>query len=166
MKEKLFALMKSEGLKSSQLAEMLEINPAGVSHILAGRNKPGFDLLQKILRRFPRINPDWLLLDSDKMYRTNTTEFQSSVGVSSVPGASTSARGIADGLFGQSSISKPATSASSIGGNPGADKLPADIASLTSAVNDSVGGRQNVAVERVVIFYTDQTFESFSPTKR
>ena len=66
--------MKNEGLKPSQLAELLEINPAGISHILAGRNKPGFDLLQKILRRFPRINPDWLLLDSDKMYRDSEPE--------------------------------------------------------------------------------------------
>ena len=71
MREKLLDLMKNEGLKPSQLAELLGINPAGISHILAGRNKPGFDLLQKILRRFPRINPDWLLLDSDKMYRPN-----------------------------------------------------------------------------------------------
>ena len=53
MREKLLDLMKNEGLKPSQLAEQLEINPAGISHILAGRNKPGFDLLQKILRRFP-----------------------------------------------------------------------------------------------------------------
>ena len=50
MREKLLDLMKNEGLKPSQLAELLEINPAGISHILAGRNKPGFDLLQKILR--------------------------------------------------------------------------------------------------------------------
>lgn len=69
MREKLLALMKSEGLKPSQLAELLDINPAGVSHILAGRNKPGFDLLQKILRRFPRISPDWLMLDAERMYR-------------------------------------------------------------------------------------------------
>ena len=45
MREKLLDLMKNEGLKPSQLAELLEINPAGISHILAGRNKPGFDLL-------------------------------------------------------------------------------------------------------------------------
>ena len=69
MREKLLDLMKSEGLKPSQLAELLGVNPAGISHILAGRNKPGFDLLQKILRRFPQINPDWLLLDSQQMYR-------------------------------------------------------------------------------------------------
>lgn len=61
--------MKSEGLTSSRLAEILEIQPSGISHIVSGRNKPGFDLLQKILRRFPRINPDWLLLDSPTIYR-------------------------------------------------------------------------------------------------
>ena len=51
MKEKLQQLMKSEGLTSSRMAEILGIQPSGISHILAGRNKPGFDLLQKILRR-------------------------------------------------------------------------------------------------------------------
>lgn len=66
MKEKLQQLMKSEGLTSSRMAEILGIQPSGISHILAGRNKPGFDLLQKILRRFPRVNPDWLLLDSNR----------------------------------------------------------------------------------------------------
>ena len=85
-------LMKNEGLKPSQLAELLEINPAGISHILAGRNKPGFDLLQKILRRFPRINPDWLLLDSDKMYRDSEPE-------QSAPAAAVESS-ISDGLFG------------------------------------------------------------------
>ncbi|MFR6416030.1 MAG: helix-turn-helix domain-containing protein [Alistipes shahii] len=52
---------------------MLGINPAGISHILKDRNKPSFDLLQKILRRFPQINPDWLLLDSTQMYRDEHT---------------------------------------------------------------------------------------------
>lgn len=74
MKAKLHHLIKSEGLTASRFAEMLEIQPAGVSHILAGRNKPSFDLLQKILRRFPKINPDWLLLDSEQMYRDGWNE--------------------------------------------------------------------------------------------
>ena len=80
MKAKLQHLIKSEGLTASRFAEMLEIQPAGVSHILAGRNKPSFDLLQKILRRFPKINPDWLLLDSDQMYREGWNEAGSSMG--------------------------------------------------------------------------------------
>ncbi|MFI3301586.1 MAG: helix-turn-helix domain-containing protein [Rikenellaceae bacterium] len=69
MKEKIVQLMKSEGLTPSRLAEILEIQPSGVSHLVSGRNKPGFDLLQKILRRFPNINPYWLMLDDEDMYR-------------------------------------------------------------------------------------------------
>ena len=69
MREKLLSLMRSEGLTSSRLAELLGIQPSGISHILSGRNKPSFDFVQKILRRFPTINPDWLLLDQGPMYR-------------------------------------------------------------------------------------------------
>lgn len=74
MREKLLVLMKNEGLTSSRLAELLGIQPSGISHILAGRNKPSFDLVQKILRRFPRINPDWLLLDGQEMYRSDEND--------------------------------------------------------------------------------------------
>ena len=70
MKEKLSNFMKNEGLTSSRLAEILETQPSSISHIISGRNKPGFDLLQKILQRFPKVNPDWLLLDSEQMYRS------------------------------------------------------------------------------------------------
>ncbi len=69
MKQKIVQLMKSEGLSSSRLAEILEIQPSGVSHLVSGRNKPSFELLQKILRRFPNINPYWLILDDKNMYR-------------------------------------------------------------------------------------------------
>lgn len=75
MREKLLRLMQTEGLTSSRLAELLETQPSSISHLLSGRNKPSFDLIQKILRRFPRINPDWLLLDSDRMFRNDVTEF-------------------------------------------------------------------------------------------
>lgn len=76
MKDKLLELLKRESLKSGQFAEMLGVNPAGISHILSGRNKPGFDLLQKILRQFPNLNPDWLILDSEQMYREKSQSAQ------------------------------------------------------------------------------------------
>ena len=67
MGEKLLKLMKSEGLTSSRLAELLGTGASNISHIISGRSKPGYDLLRKILLRFPRINPDWLLLDDETM---------------------------------------------------------------------------------------------------
>lgn len=72
MREKLLKLMETEHLTASRLAELLGIRSSGISHILSERNKPSFDLLQKILKRFPNISPDWLLLDSDQMYRDQT----------------------------------------------------------------------------------------------
>ncbi|MFI3248382.1 MAG: helix-turn-helix transcriptional regulator [Rikenellaceae bacterium] len=75
MKDKITYLMKSEGLTTTRLAEILEIQPSAVSHLASGRNKPSYDNLQKILRRFPRINPDWLLLDSDEPYRKDEDIF-------------------------------------------------------------------------------------------
>ena len=70
MKEKLEFLIKNKGLSSTSLARLLEIQPSGVSHIMSGRNKPSFDLVTKILRAFPDINPDWLLLDADEPFRS------------------------------------------------------------------------------------------------
>ena len=69
MKEKLEFLLKNKGLNATSLARLLDIQPSGLSHILSGRNKPSFDLVVKILKVFPEINPDWLLLDSEVIFR-------------------------------------------------------------------------------------------------
>lgn len=149
--------MKHEGLKPSQLAEMLGINPAGISHILKDRNKPSFDLLQKILRRFPQLNPDWLLLDSTQMYRDEYTDVPK-------PSAPTVAPQLPIddglyGLFGSPEIEAAAPKA--------ARQEPEDFESFAqSTAAQFPVSRTGANVQRVVLFYDDQTFESFSPTKR
>jgi len=153
MREKLLDLMKTEGLKSSQLAEILGVNPAGISHILAGRNKPGFDLLQKMLRRFPRISPDWLLLDSGPMYRDPEN---TGIAMTSNHGpASTkeSATPLGD-LFTSKQPAAP-TAPTSIPAAPTAESLPPE--------NPK---RRQAAIKRVVIFYDDDSFEAYFPTMR
>ena len=62
-------LLREKQLNATSLARLLEIQPSGISHILSGRNKPSFDLVVKILRAFPDVNPDWLLLDSTEVWR-------------------------------------------------------------------------------------------------
>ena len=69
MKAKLEFILKNKGVNATTLARMLDIQPSGLSHILSGRNKPSFDLVVKILKVFPDLNPDWLLLDSEKIFR-------------------------------------------------------------------------------------------------
>ena len=146
--------MKSEGITSSRMADILGIQPSGISHILAGRNKPGFDLLQKILRRFPQINPDWLLLDSPQMYRDE----HPGISQASAP-ASASQLPIDNDLFG--SVEAKAVS-------PKADRQEPEIvgAPAQSAASQFPVSRTGASVLRVILFYDDQTFESFEPTKR
>jgi transcriptional regulator with XRE-family HTH domain len=71
MDKKLRILMQNENLSASKLADILEIKPAAVSHILSGRNKPSFELICKIVNRFPHINPYWLLGDSQDILNSN-----------------------------------------------------------------------------------------------
>lgn len=69
MKEKINLILQSEGLTNARFAEILGIQTSSVSHLIAGRNKPSYDLIQKILRRFPRISSDWFMLDQGSPYR-------------------------------------------------------------------------------------------------
>lgn len=146
MHEKLPILMKSEGLTSSRLAELLGIQPSGISHLISGRNKPSFDLLQKILRRFPNINPDWLLLDSEEMYRKENN-------------AATKGD-----LLDASKSEMPAFSANqteetnSTTERNNETKSGADVATILSAQTDGSSQRK---VKRVILLYNDHSFESY-----
>ena len=166
MKEKLQELLDRENLRPGQLAERLDVNPASISHILKGRNKPGIEFLQKILRAFPKLNPDWLLLDSAQYERDGATALQQGV-PGAQNGASSSAAHVAGphaaagnpSLFGQpvNSGSTPTASgslfAAGASGTPGAG-MP------------DGGSAHDKAVKRVIVLYTDNTFESYTPTSR
>lgn len=169
MREKLLDLMKSEGLKPSQLAERLEINPAGISHILAGRNKPSFDFLQKMLLKFPRLNPDWLLLDKGPMYRSGATAAATGTAVngrSLETGAGSGAAGPA-GTKGSAgtTLFGPAADDASITASPTAPAATSS-AALTAEALQQATLRGHGAVRRIVILYDDHTFESYTPSER
>ena len=139
MKEKIEFLLRNKGLTSPQLARMLEIQPSGISHILSGRNKPSFDLVVKILRAFPDIDPDWLLLDGEQIFRTGESAPTSSADIA--PAAEVS-------LFG---------SVENIEISRGSDEQKNEQTTIFSNRQSS-----QKAVKRVIILYADNTFESFS----
>lgn len=68
--KRLRLLLGEEGLTSSQFAKIVGYRPSSISHILSGRNKPGFDFIQEILKKFENVNPEWLILGRGEMYRT------------------------------------------------------------------------------------------------
>lgn len=74
MKTRIEKLMRSEGLTSVKLAELLSVQPSNISHIMSGRNNPSYDLIVKIIERFPNVNPEWLLLGKGGVYKCKIDE--------------------------------------------------------------------------------------------
>ena len=147
MREKLLNLMKSEQLTASKLAELLDIQPSGISHILSGRNKPSFDLVQKILRRFPRVNPDWLLLDKDEMYRT--------IDIEPKPAALHS---ISTDELDDTMQQSPASGMTAPATNTTSASTPAQ--QIAAAYAPKSGN-----VKRVIVLFDDHTFESYEVSR-
>ena len=129
--------MQNENLSASRLAEILEIQPAAISHILKGRNKPSFDLICKIVKRFPQINPHWLLGDAEEIYATSAP---------SVAATPTTAPG--GTLFSQAD-------------DPSTTGEKSNTATPQANVPISTLGRADI--EKIIIVYRDQTFEELRP---
>ena len=136
MNEKLRILMQKENLTASRIAEILGIQPAAVSHILKGRNKPSFELICKIVNKFPQINPYWLLGDAEKMYNAEQ-----------VP----TIRHESGTLFDASNVNIDNTTKSA----------KSDISEFATNATTSTLGRSNI--EKIIIVYRDQTFEELRP---
>jgi transcriptional regulator with XRE-family HTH domain len=144
MNEKLRILMQNEKLTASKLAEILEVKPAAISHILSGRNKPSFELLCKLVNRFPQINPYWLMGDAQEMYNSSSA---TAVPASSAEITPSSTSGT---LFDQ----KPEQQSNSEKSNISDESQIAPISTL---------GRTDI--DKIIIVYRDQTFEELRPKR-
>lgn len=69
MNTRLQQFLSVENISQSQLADTLGVARASISHILSGRNKPGFDFIESLSRHYPTINLEWLITGKGKMYK-------------------------------------------------------------------------------------------------
>lgn len=59
--ERFKQLLKILNIAPSQFADTMGVPRATISHLLAGRNKPSIDFINKLHEAFPHININWLL---------------------------------------------------------------------------------------------------------
>lgn len=71
-------VMAESGKSKSDLATLLSVSLAQLSHISSGRNKPGLELIQKLIQHFPKISAEWLLSGEGERLKTqgNSEEFE------------------------------------------------------------------------------------------
>ena len=73
MNNRLQQFLAAENISQSQFADSIQVARASVSHILAGRNKPGFDFLERMARRYPNLSLEWMISGRGKMYKVRKT---------------------------------------------------------------------------------------------
>lgn len=74
MNTRLQQFLAAENITQAQLADSLNVARAGISHILAGRNKPSYDFLSALMVHYPRLNVEWLMFGKGKMYKENQAQ--------------------------------------------------------------------------------------------
>ena len=71
MQERLNEIIEQKGLTATKFAALIGVNASTISHILAGRNKPGFDIINNIAKTFPDIDLGWLITGNGSMYTSS-----------------------------------------------------------------------------------------------
>ena len=76
MNLRLQQFINAENITQSELADTIGVARGSISHILSGRNKPSFDLIEKMAVCYPALNIEWLITGKGKMYKNHSTVVQ------------------------------------------------------------------------------------------
>lgn len=145
LNQKIKQILVEKQLSPSYFADEIGVQRSSISHILSGRNKPSFEIIQKIVKRFPDLGYEWLMDDTNtiQMPKNNSLPNQHSFSAQS----GTDMDELGDYKKGMLS-----------------DKSAKAIINGKSSgfiVNSAVGGK---TVERILIFYSDKSFAEYSPS--
>lgn len=165
MQDRIKKIMEDMQLSPSAFADRLQVGRAVISHILNGRNNPSLDIVMRILDKIDNINSDWLLSGIGEMYKSDYKNIsQPSYG--SNQNFNSQLRASEPDLFSQNPISpynEPKTN----------EYRKENIVEQPKSVPENIVYKEVIpqkAVERkvnkIIIYYTDNTFEIFNTDNR
>jgi plasmid maintenance system antidote protein VapI len=139
IKDRILNILREENLSSSKFADILDVQRSSISHIISGRNKPSLDFIQKVLKNFPSISPDWLIIGKGEMYlKTEQQEFD----FDSPPV-----------IENEKKVEK----------NSDSIKIENNSSDSMNIVNNVLPKVKNI--ERIIVFFDNGTFEELKPGK-
>ena len=125
---------------------------SSLSHLLSGRNKPSLDFILKILDVFPEVDLYWVLNGKGtfpKSESENTINLSTSTPVPDIQNMEIKMEKTAD-LFSEAMPNKK---------NLAEEKQP----TFFSNMQNLVLPQNNSEIDRIVIFYKNGTFKTYSP---
>lgn len=141
MQERFKQLLEEKELTATRFAAMIKVNASAMSHILNGRSKPGFDVLDKIAQAFPDVNLNWLISGKGTIYNNSTVN-------------PIKAQPVQKSLF-EEEPKKPEAPA-----EPPVKTAPAGYsAEIGAAV---IAAPANKKIKRIILFFDDGSFEDYA----
>ncbi|MEZ7885016.1 MAG: helix-turn-helix transcriptional regulator [Bacteroidales bacterium] len=140
MKDRLLQLMQLEQLSPAKFADILGIQRSGLSHILSGRNKPGYEFISKLLLKFPTVSAEWLITGKGKMYKQELVQEQH------IDRKKENSRD----LF-SSQIDEP-------------QKVENQLRENSIKIENKPEIRKNRVLMKIIMIYDDMTFEEIKPS--
>ena len=155
MKDRIFLLIETKELTFGKFADEIGVERSTMSHIKSDRSKPSLDMAQKVLARYPEVSAEWLILGRGPMFRQTSDSQELD-------------------LFSQIGLNDSKSEVNSDKVEPIQATTSTESKKMDLPTEDSVnvGGKKDEqqrvffnppkperVVERVMIFYSDQTFE-------
>ena len=154
--ERLEHILQKYDLSASKLADLLEVQRSGISHILAGRNKPSYDFMVRLAEKFPEIDANWLLSGSGQMLKDDPpVEANVPKKAAEKPKVNPVSYPEIPGLFDAPPSSRSSTLAPEIA----AREENEPVYKSKQDIPEAVGGE----MEAVIILYRDGTFKRYKP---
>lgn len=146
MKDRILKIMEHEGLSPSRFAEEIGIQRSAMSHIISGRNNASLDVLMKIIQRYPYIDTEWLLFGKGNMIKSSSYKSEPS-------------------LFSENEINPPSIQVETEYRKQIEVNRPEISTKTTDIEQIKYEERSSKNVSKIMIFYSDNTFETFTPEK-
>jgi transcriptional regulator with XRE-family HTH domain len=139
-------IMEHYGLSASSFADKVGVQRSSISHLLSGRNKPSLDFVMKVLDIYPELNLYWLLNGSGTYLKNDVVDNSEKKAQTAPAPIIENTAGKVNTLFSDENLTE-------------SNKEP--LASNSNLFAEKSGGKN---IEKIVLFYSDGTFEDYKPS--
>ena len=162
MKDRIKQIMESQHMSQQVFAEYIGQSPATLSSIFNGRTRPTINIVMDIKKKIPNINTDWLMFGSGDMYLADMSSESSTLPQSDngVDYAAKNQNPMLDfdtpQTYNSSNQYQPSQNSNSVR-NTRSEIVREEVKYID---------KPQRKIMEIRVFYDDQTFDTFVPTKK
>ena len=156
MNERLEQFLAAENISQAAFADKLKVTRPSISHILTGRNQPGYDFFARLIKNYPSLNIEWLITGKGRMYK----DFGSGNTLFDSPGSEVTSVNQETPPDSPLPLEMPDSQELRAENGSFINEEPQSRPDVSPDTPPAMVHRQRKAV-KIIVFYDDNTFEEF-----